>query len=95
MVGGVELGRDPSPRTPSLPVPQLSYNTVSACNRLLCELRKEDEKLVSLQGHPDPTQTGERRDLGGVCLSFSPWFLPSVLQLPCFECETPSIVGMR
>lgn len=54
--GGAEKGVTP-PRTPALLPPQLSYNMVSACNRLcrtrlLCGLRKEDEELVSGQESP-------------------------------------------
>lgn len=54
--GGAEKGATP-PRTPALLPPQLSYNMVSACNRLcrtrlLCGLRKEDEELVSGQESP-------------------------------------------
>lgn len=53
---GGEKGATP-PRTPALLPPQLSYNMVSACNRLcrtrlLCGLRKEDEELVSGQEPP-------------------------------------------
>lgn len=95
---GGRAGEGPSPQTPSPGVPQLSYNTVSACNRLcrtrlLCDLGKEDEELVSPQEPPDPTQHGlgrGRRDLG--CLSqFPPMAVPSMLQAPCFGQEGQSV----
>uniref|UniRef100_A0A8C5TCJ7 Protein kinase domain-containing protein n=1 Tax=Malurus cyaneus samueli TaxID=2593467 RepID=A0A8C5TCJ7_9PASS len=57
---------------------KLSYNTVSACNRLchtrlLCGLRKEDEELVSPWEPPEPLQHGLGRgeeEIWGLCLSF-------------------------
>ncbi|XP_068031282.1 death-associated protein kinase 2-like isoform X3 [Anomalospiza imberbis] len=52
---------------------KLSYNTVSACNRLcrtrlLCRLGREDEELVSPQIPPSMGWGGGRRDLGGFSL---------------------------
>lgn len=75
------LWEGPPPQTPSPLVPQLSYNTVSACNRLcrtrlLCNPGKEHEELVSPQEPPDPTQHGlglGEKGFGGVSLWFSLW----------------------
>lgn len=54
----------PAPQTPALLLPQLSYNMVSACNRLcrmrlLCSPRTEGEELVRCWGCIP--------DTGGLC----------------------------
>lgn len=62
--------RSGPPWTPTLLPPQLSYNMVSACNRLcrtrlLCGLRREDEELVSGTRTPPARAGWGQRSFGG------------------------------